>query len=191
VAVPFDNPTNAGRLRGGDLPTHVHTPDGEAMPTFGEELAAEVGRRYGAPVQMTHLRNGIFDEATISVIALDTVGEFSRLAGRSLDVRRFRPNVVVRLLRPGAFQERRVVGRRPLIRRGERRPRHHRHDARRPLLDSERRSRLGKSHAGNAESGGSSKREQRGKLRPVTRTGRLSVRQPILLDAATEKTGRW
>jgi uncharacterized protein len=89
----------------GDLPTHIRTPDGEEMPVFGEDLAAEVGRRYGAPVQMMQLRHGIFDEASISVIALDTVREIGRLAGRSLDVRRFRPNVVVRSLRSVPFQE--------------------------------------------------------------------------------------
>jgi uncharacterized protein YcbX len=89
----------------GDLPTHVRTPDGDEMPVFGEELAAEVGRRLGAPVQMTRLRHGIFDEASISVIAFDTVREIGRLAGRSPDARRFRPNVLVRLLRPAPFQE--------------------------------------------------------------------------------------
>ena len=89
----------------GDLPTHIRTPDGKEMPVFGDDLAAEVGRRYGAPVQMMQLRHGIFDEASISVIALDTVCEIGRLAGRSLDVRRFRPNVVVRLLRSAPFQE--------------------------------------------------------------------------------------
>ena len=40
----------------GDLPTHVRTPDGEEMPVFGEDLAAEVGRRHGAPVQMMQLK---------------------------------------------------------------------------------------------------------------------------------------
>jgi len=89
----------------GDLPTHVRTPDGQEMPVFAEELAAEVGRRYGAPVQMMQLRHGIFDEASISVIASDTVREIGRLAGQSLDIRRFRPNVVVRSLRPVPFQE--------------------------------------------------------------------------------------
>jgi uncharacterized protein YcbX len=54
---------------------------------------------------MMQLRHGIFDEASISVIASDTVREIGRLAGRSLDIRRFRPNVVVRLLRPVPFQE--------------------------------------------------------------------------------------
>src|SRR6202451_2621928 len=89
----------------GDLPTHIRTPDGEEMPVFGEELAAEVGRRYGAPVGMMQMKHGIFDDASISVIASDTVREIARLAGLSSDVRRFRPNVVVRLLRPVPFQE--------------------------------------------------------------------------------------
>jgi uncharacterized protein YcbX len=89
----------------GDLPTHIRTPDGEEVPVFGPDLATEVGRRYGAPVQMMQLNHGIFDEASISVIAFDTVREIGRLAGRSPDVRRFRPNVVVRLLRSAPFQE--------------------------------------------------------------------------------------
>ena len=41
----------------GDLPTHVRTPDGEEMAVFGDDLAAEVGRRHGAPVQMMQLRH--------------------------------------------------------------------------------------------------------------------------------------
>src|SRR6266536_3049856 len=89
----------------GGLPTHVRTPDGADLPAFGEDLDTEVGRRYGAPVQMIQLNHGIFDEATISVITLDTVGEIGRLAGRSLDLRRFRPNIVVRSLRSVPFQE--------------------------------------------------------------------------------------
>src|SRR5207302_3686633 len=93
-----------------DLPTHVRTPDGRELPVFGEELAAEVGRRHGAPVQMMQFRNGIFDEGSISVIASDTVREIGRLAGRGEDVRRFRPNILVRVLRPAAFQEDEWVG---------------------------------------------------------------------------------
>lgn len=89
----------------GDLPTHIRTPGGEDLPVFGADLAAEVGRRYGAPVQMMRLNHGIFDEASISVIAFETVCEIGRRAGRGPDVRRFRPNVVIRLLRSDPFQE--------------------------------------------------------------------------------------
>jgi len=95
----------------GNLPTHVRTPDGQRMPMFGEDLAADVGRRYGAPVEMMQLKNGIFDDASISVIASDTVREICRLAGRNPDVRRFRPNIVLRLLEPAPFQENGWLGR--------------------------------------------------------------------------------
>ena len=94
----------------GEVPTHIRTPNGEKMPVFGEDLATEIGRRYGAPVQMMQLKHGIFDDASISVIASDTVHEIGRLAGRRLDVRRFRPNIVVRLLRSVPFQEDEWVG---------------------------------------------------------------------------------
>ena len=88
-----------------DLPTHICTPDGSELPVFSEELAAEVGRRYGSPVQMMHMRHGIFDDASISVIATDTVREITQSAGLTPDVRRFRPNILVRLLRSAPFQE--------------------------------------------------------------------------------------
>lgn len=92
------------------LPTHVRTPEGEAMPLLGEALDAEVGRRLGAAVQMMQLKHGIFDEATISVITSDTAREVCRLAGTSADIRRFRPNVVVRSMRAVPFEEDGWVG---------------------------------------------------------------------------------
>ncbi len=94
----------------GDLPTHVRTPEGEDMPLFGDDLANEIGRRFGSAVQMMHWRHGIFDEASISVIATATVQEIGRLAGQSLEVRRFRPNIVVSLVQPTPFQEDEWVG---------------------------------------------------------------------------------
>ena len=87
------------------LPTHVRTPDGADMPIFGEALAAEIERRHGAPVQMMHMKHGIFDDGSVSVIAVDTVGEVCRLAGQEPDARRFRPNIVVRLSQAGPFLE--------------------------------------------------------------------------------------
>ena len=65
-------PLRGGDATQGDLPAHIRTPDGAELSVFGEELAKEVGRRHGAPVQMMQLRHGIFDDASISVIALDT-----------------------------------------------------------------------------------------------------------------------
>lgn len=103
-------PLRLDDVSAGELPTHVRTPEGEVMAAFGEDLAAEIGRRLGAPVQMMHLKQGIFDEASISVIASDTAREIGRLAGLDADVRRFRPNVLVRLRRPAPFQEDEWVG---------------------------------------------------------------------------------
>ena len=94
----------------GDLPSHVRTPDGEEMPVFGDDLAANVGRRCGAIVQMMHLKNGIFDDASVSVIASATVHEIGRIAGVCLNVRRFRPNILVRLIQPVPFEEDKWVG---------------------------------------------------------------------------------
>src|SRR5258708_7949544 len=94
----------------GELPTHIRTPNGDDLLVFGDDLATEVGRRYGAPVQIMHMNHGIFDDASISVIASDTVREIERLAGRSMDVRRFRPNVVVGLLRSVPFQQDEALG---------------------------------------------------------------------------------
>lgn len=99
-----------GGAAGEEFPTHVRSPDGREMTVFGEELATEVGRRHGAPVQMMRLKQGVFDEASISVITADTVGEIARVAGRSSDARRFRPNIVVRTLHAAPFQEDAWVG---------------------------------------------------------------------------------
>lgn len=95
---------------GNELPTHVRTPAGEEMPIFGEALAEEVERRYGAPVQMTHLRHGIFDDASISVISSTTGHQVCQLANKSTDIRRFRPNIVVRSIRAVPFEEDQWLG---------------------------------------------------------------------------------
>jgi len=98
-------PERSEGANGEALPARVLTPEGEALPVFGEALAADVGRRLGAPVQMMQLRQGVFDEASISVITSATAREICRLAGQSADIRRFRPNIVVRSARAVPFEE--------------------------------------------------------------------------------------
>jgi len=93
-----------------ELPSHVRTPSGAELPVFGDELAADIAHRLGAPVEMMQMRQGVLDDASLSVIATDTVHEIARLADQPADARRFRPNVLVRLLRGGAFQEDAWVG---------------------------------------------------------------------------------
>jgi uncharacterized protein YcbX len=89
----------------GDLPTHIRTPDGEELPLYSEALAADIARRSRMAVEMTHLKHGIFDDASVSVITSTTVGEVCRLAGRDADVRRFRPNIVLRSTSAVPFEE--------------------------------------------------------------------------------------
>jgi uncharacterized protein YcbX len=90
---------------------HVRTPDGRTLPMLSTELADEIASRFGAPVEMMQMRHGIFDDAPISVIACETVSGICRLAGVNEDVRRFRPNILIRTSNAGAFQEDRWIGR--------------------------------------------------------------------------------
>jgi uncharacterized protein len=174
----------------GDLPTHVRTPDGEELPVFGEDLATEVGRRHGAPVQMMQLRHGIFDEACISVIASDTVREIGRLAGRSPDVRRFRPNVVVRLLRPVPFQEDEWLGGVLSFGEGDDAPAIAvtMRDLRCSMvnIDPDSASRAPEMMKAVVRAN----QNTAGIYGAVTRIGRLAVGQAVLLRAATEKRER-
>lgn len=94
----------------GGLPTHVRTPTGELLETFGPELAAAITRRHGAPVQMMHMSRGIFDEASVSLIGSATVEETGRLAGQAPDVRRFRPNILLSTRAALPFEEDDWVG---------------------------------------------------------------------------------
>jgi uncharacterized protein YcbX len=103
-------PQRRGPAVDGNLATHVRTPEGEELAVFGQELALEVGRRHGSPVEMMHLNRGIFDEASISVITSATISDIGRLAAQRPDVRRFRPNILIALLRAVPFEEDDWVG---------------------------------------------------------------------------------
>lgn len=92
------------------LPSHVRTPDGELMPLHSPELAADVERRHGAPVEMMHLDRGIFDEASLSIIATPTIHEIARRCGEPADVRRFRPNILIATHDGNPFVEERWIG---------------------------------------------------------------------------------
>jgi uncharacterized protein YcbX len=58
-----------------------------------------------------NLKHGIFDEACISVISLGTVECIGRESGRDVDLRRFRPNVVIETNSAEPFEENKWVGR--------------------------------------------------------------------------------
>ena len=93
------------------LPTHVRTPDGKEYELRSDELRKEISSRYGSDVELMNLKNGIFDDACISVISLGTVHCLERESGREVDLRRFRPNVVIETESAEPFEENRWVGR--------------------------------------------------------------------------------
>ncbi|MDP9179774.1 MAG: MOSC domain-containing protein [Gemmatimonadota bacterium] len=117
---PFGLDSNTAEL----LPTHVRTPDGKEK-NFGfriadlknkyelrsDELREELSSRYGSDVELMNLKHGIFDEACISVLRLSTVHCSARESGREVDLRRFRPNVVIETDSAEPFEEDRWVGR--------------------------------------------------------------------------------
>ncbi|HEY6046579.1 MAG TPA: MOSC N-terminal beta barrel domain-containing protein [Pyrinomonadaceae bacterium] len=104
---PFRLDSNSAEL----LPTHVRTPDGEEYELSSDELPKEISRRYGSDLELMNLKHGIFDEASISVISLGTVQGIARASNRNLDLRRFRPNVVLETNIAEPFEEDDWVGR--------------------------------------------------------------------------------
>jgi uncharacterized protein YcbX len=78
-----------------NLPTHVITPEGKMLEIRSDKLRDEIIRRYGADVELMQLKQGIFDEAAISLITLATSHKVTNDAGKPPDIRRFRPNIVI------------------------------------------------------------------------------------------------
>lgn len=93
------------------LPTHIRTPEGKEHELFSNELRQEISIRLGSDVELMNLRHGIFDESPVSVITPGTVRGIERESGRDLDLRRFRPNVVIETNEGEPFVEDRWVGR--------------------------------------------------------------------------------
>src|SRR5438132_13043277 len=119
---------------GEPLPTHIRTPDGKEYSLTDEALLKEIasltlrvsmqwtptrsvneeqrpeGPRHRADVELMQLSHGIFDEAGISAITLATIRGIGREAGHDLDIRRFRPNLVIDTQAAQPFEEDRWVG---------------------------------------------------------------------------------
>ncbi len=108
---PFGLASNANIRNGEQLPTHVRTPDGKEYELRSEELREELSRRYGSNLELMNLRSGIFDEASVSAINPVTVQAIERESGRVVDLRRFRPNVVIETKSGEPFEEDKWVGR--------------------------------------------------------------------------------
>lgn len=87
------------------VPTHVRTPEGVTLALGSSELQDRVSEKFGSPVELMKLKHGIFDDAPVSVINLATIAAIGHEAGRHLDTRRFRANVVIATDSTDPFQE--------------------------------------------------------------------------------------
>jgi uncharacterized protein YcbX len=90
---------------GEPLPTHVRTPSGADLELRSEELRGEIERRSGHAVELMMFKNGLFDDAHLSLISLTTISAIGREAGIELDRRRMRANVVLETDGSKAFLE--------------------------------------------------------------------------------------
>lgn len=95
---------------GAEDATHVATPQGAILELEGEPLRDELSSAFGSPVRLMRLDHGMFDEAPLSVITTATIRTIEAAAGRSLDVRRFRPNILLDVASDRPFPEDAWIG---------------------------------------------------------------------------------
>lgn len=87
-------------------PTAVRTPSGATFDVADPALAAELG----PGVRVIKQDRGIFDTMPLSLITTQTIARLGAVIGAELDVRRFRPNVLVETADEAPFAEDAWVG---------------------------------------------------------------------------------
>lgn len=93
----------------------VIAPDGEAFALDAPALSQRLSVAHGAEVDFMHLKHGIFDEASVSLISAQTIAHLGSEAGTRLDPRRFRPNLLLDTFEDEPYAEDAWVGRRLVI----------------------------------------------------------------------------
>ena len=78
-----------------EQPPTVPTPDGRELAITDRELARELADASGRRIHLHRDHRGTFDSFPVSVISVQSVAALTELAGRELDPRRFRPNIVI------------------------------------------------------------------------------------------------
>jgi uncharacterized protein len=104
------HPFGLDESTGEPLPTRVRTPTGRQLELRSAELQREIAEHFGSDVELMLLKNGIFDDAPVSVISLATIAGIGDEAGVDLDHRRFRANIVIETRDNGLFLEDEWVG---------------------------------------------------------------------------------
>lgn len=89
-------------------PLRVQTPTGSEFDVADPNLAAELN---SATVRVVKQDRGAFDTFPLSIITTQTIKRLGALVGTVLDVRRFRPNILVQATAQSDFPEDEWVGR--------------------------------------------------------------------------------
>jgi uncharacterized protein len=88
-----------------DSPVRVRTPAGADLALDAPELARDLAAQHGAPVHLLHLGTGTFDSIGVSLLSTATLAGLGRALAAPLDVRRFRPNILVTPADPTPYAE--------------------------------------------------------------------------------------
>lgn len=76
-------------------PIRVKTPQGADLPLESPALQRQIEAGFGGAIELLRLKRGTFDSMPLSIFAMQTLADLEEAAGISLDIRRFRPNIVV------------------------------------------------------------------------------------------------
>ena len=88
----------------------VRTPSGIKLPINSPELIEEIAKRSGFPCLVLHHFGGVFDCSDVSIITTTTLKGLSEKVGTTLDLRRFRANIVIETPDDKPFPEDKWVG---------------------------------------------------------------------------------
>lgn len=86
--------------------TMVRTPSGEEFDVVDPALAAELGH----DAHVIKQSRGVFDTFPLSLITTQTIASLGGFVGSELNVRRFRPNLVINAVNGDSFPEDQWVG---------------------------------------------------------------------------------
>ena len=84
---------DVAKLEAADV--QVTTPSGQSFALASHELRDHLAGAFGAPVDLVHIDNGIFDDAPLSLISRQSIEAIGTAVGAGIDARRFRPNLVI------------------------------------------------------------------------------------------------
>jgi uncharacterized protein YcbX len=73
----------------------IRTPAGEDLDLENALLLQQIAAAFGSGLELVRIDNGIFDDSPVSLISTATIKMLEAETGFQLDVRRFRPNLLI------------------------------------------------------------------------------------------------